>query len=85
MDPSIALWLNPVTWPSVLGHEDAEAGEPATSMHAATVAIAPAILSERGTHSESSAGGHAQRRPYIFSRASFTPARLGWPFRRYDY
>jgi hypothetical protein len=80
MDPSIALWLSPVTWTLVLGQEDAEAGEPATSTHAATIAIALTILLSRGTYSASSADGPPQRRPYIFSRPSFTGAGRPGPF-----
>jgi hypothetical protein len=44
---------------SVFGQLVAEAGEPATSIQAATIAIAQANLLERGTRCESSGGAHA--------------------------
>jgi hypothetical protein len=49
IDPSIAFWLSPVTWMLVLGQEDAEAGEPVTSIQAATMAIALRLFPSRGT------------------------------------
>jgi hypothetical protein len=76
IEPSIELWLSPVTRTSVLGHEDAEAGEPVTSIHAATIVIAQRIFLDRGTSSASSAHGQAQQPPCIFSRTSFTAACL---------
>jgi tRNA(Ile)-lysidine synthase len=55
----------------------AEAGDPVTSIHAATEAIAQKVLLNLGTYLASNAHAHAQRVPYIFSRASFTRTRLG--------
>jgi hypothetical protein len=59
MESSIAFRDIPVTWMSVFGQLVAEAGEPATSIQAATIAIAQANLLERGTRCESSGGAHA--------------------------
>jgi hypothetical protein len=56
----------------VFGQELAEAGEPATNIHTATIAIAQRVVLDLGTYSASSAWAHAQRRPSIFSLPSLT-------------
>jgi len=46
---SIERGLSPVTSVFVFGQEDAEAGEPLMSIHAATIAIALRVFLDRGT------------------------------------